>query len=52
VGGVEEMMQAEADKEPPKSLIPIKYSVPQSSGLEYTIDADPSKNNFTLELTD
>lgn len=52
VAGVEQMMQAEADKEPPKSRIPLKYNTPQGSDLKFTVDSDSSKNNFTLELKD
>ena len=36
----------------PPSPIPEKYADKDTSGLTQTVDKDPSKNNFTFELTD
>jgi hypothetical protein len=36
----------------PKSLIDRKYADPATSGLKETIDKDPSKNQFTYEVTE
>lgn len=36
----------------PESEIPVRYNNPDVSGLNYTIDADPTKNNFDIVLTD
>jgi hypothetical protein len=36
----------------PKSVTPAKYANPETSGLSYTIDADASKNDFNITLTD
>ena len=33
-----------------KSIIPEKYSKADSSGLNFTIDKDASKNQFTIDL--
>lgn len=49
----EMMMQASAaSQEPPKSRIPLKYNSASTSDLNFTIDSDGGKNNFTLELKD
>ena len=32
--------------------IPKKYTNPKTSGLKYTVDSDPAKNDFKIELTD
>jgi hypothetical protein len=37
---------------PPESPIPGKYADASTSGLTQTVDKDPSKNNFTIALTD
>jgi hypothetical protein len=36
----------------PKSIIPEKYGKPTSTDLSYTVVADASKNQFTIELKD
>lgn len=38
------------DANKPKSLIPDKYTDANTSGLQYTIETDSSKNNFKIEL--
>jgi hypothetical protein len=48
--------QAQAGKPPeassePKSLLPEKYSLPQSSGLNKTVTAGDA-NRFEFDLTD
>lgn len=42
--------QAQANK--PKSLIPDRYKDINGSGLQFTVESDASKNNFTIELKD
>ncbi len=37
---------------PAKSQIPEHYSKPESSGLRFKVEKDPSKNQFTIELTE
>ncbi len=46
------MAHQKTDNAMKKSLIPAKYSDPNSSGLSYTVDTDSSKNNFKIELKD
>ena len=36
----------------PKSAIPERYAMPDSSKLTATVEKDPSKNNFTFALTE
>jgi hypothetical protein len=36
----------------PKSIIPEKYADSEKSGLAFTVDADASKNDFTIALTE
>lgn len=51
-GNQADMMVQATNAPPPKSRIPVKYSIPTSSDLKFTIDSDAAKNNFTLELKD
>jgi hypothetical protein len=42
----------EKDYKPPVSPIPAKYADASTSGLTMTVDKDPAKNDFKIDLTD
>ena len=49
---VPEMPGFPGSENAPVSPIPTKYADASTSGLTATVDKDPSKNDFTFDLTD